>query len=52
MSPEQYLFTFMGAVGLFLLNNIRNDIKELWKVIGNHIADRTLHSFCSQKKEH
>jgi hypothetical protein len=52
MTPDQYVFGFMGAVGLFLLNNIRQDIKELWRVIGDHVSDKSLHSFCSQKKEH
>jgi hypothetical protein len=51
MSPEQYLFAFMGAVGLFILNGIRTDQKELWQVIGDHLRDRKLHTHCGKEHE-
>lgn len=52
MTPEQYLFAFMGAVGLYILNGIRNDQKELWKVIGGHLQDKNIHTHCGKKEPH
>ena len=49
MTPEQMIFGFMGAIGLFLLNGIRQDIKELWSVLGNHLQDKHLHTHCGKE---
>ena len=51
MTPEQIIFGVMGGVGLYLLNGIRQDIKDLWKELGGHLQDKSLHTKCG-KVEH
>lgn len=54
MSTETVVLTsigMMGALGLFLLNGIRSDLKDCWSKLGNHLEDRTLHTKCGKEHE-